>query len=119
LSNREKAMSDQPGGEPKVRDLTVEDVARGVSEGRIVLVDVREPNETAVERFPGAVLVPLSSFDPATIPAPPGSEVVFACRSGRRSVTASIAAQEQGFEYDAHLAGGILAWKEAGQPTEK
>ena len=82
-------MSDQPGGEPKVRDLTVEDVARGLSEGRIVLVDVREPNETAVERFPGAVLVPLSSFDPATIPAPPGSEVVFACRSGRRSRRAS------------------------------
>jgi rhodanese-related sulfurtransferase len=110
-------MSDQPGGEPKVRDLTVEDVARGLSEGRVVLVDVREPNETAVERFPGAVLVPLSSFDPATIPAPPGSEVVFACRSGRRSVTASIAAQEQGFDYDAHLAGGILAWKEAGFET--
>ena len=38
----------------------------------MVLVDVREPNETAVERFPGAVLVPLSAFDAATIPAPPG-----------------------------------------------
>ena len=81
----------------KVRDLMVEDVARGLKEGRVVLVDVREPNETAVERFPGAVLVPLSSFDPATIPAPPGAEVVFACRSGRRSVTASLASQEQGF----------------------
>ena len=34
----------------------------------MVLVDVREPNETAVERFPGAVLVPLSAFDPAAIP---------------------------------------------------
>ena len=98
----------------KVRDLMVEDVARGLKEGRVVLVDVREPNETAVERFPGAVLVPLSSFDPATIPAPPGAEG----RSGRRSVTASLAAQEQGFDYDAHLAGGILAWKAAGQPTE-
>src|SRR6202045_1459214 len=109
------------GGQPmsdKVRDLTVEDVARGWKEGRVVLVDVREPNETAMERFPGAVLVPLSAFDPATIPAPPGTEVVFACRSGRRSATASLAAQEQGFEYDAHLAGGILAWKAAGLPTE-
>ena len=37
-------MSDQP---PSVRDLTPEDVARGLSEGRMVLVDVREPNETA------------------------------------------------------------------------
>ncbi len=111
-------MADQPGSGSGVRDLTPQEVADGVSDGRIVLVDVREPNETAVERFPGAVLVPLSAFDPATIPAPPGSEVVFACRSGRRSVTASLVAQEQGFNYDAHLAGGILAWKAAGLPTE-
>jgi len=102
----------------KVRDLTVDDVARGLKEGRVVLVDVREPNETAVERFPAAVLVPLSVFDPVAIPAPPNCEVVFACRSGRRSVTASLAAQEQGFAYDAHLAGGLLAWKAAGLPTE-
>jgi len=111
-------MADQPGSGRGVRDLTPEEVADGLKEGRIVLVDVREPNETVLERFPGAVLVPLSSFDPATIPAPPGNEVVFACRSGRRSVTASLAAQQQGFDYNAHLAGGILAWKAAGLPTE-
>jgi rhodanese-related sulfurtransferase len=103
---------------PKVRDLTPQEVAQGLQDGRVMLVDVREPNETAVERFPHAVLVPLSSFDPAAIPDPAGREVVFACRSGRRSVTASIAAQEQGFPYGSHLAGGILAWKAAGLPTE-
>ncbi len=108
-------MADQT---PSVRDLTPQEVARGLKEGRIVLVDVREPNETAVERFPDAVLVPLSAFDPSAIPARPGCDVVFACRSGRRSVTASLAAQEHGFAYGAHLAGGILAWKAAGLPTE-
>jgi rhodanese-related sulfurtransferase len=108
-------MSEQA---PVVRDLTPEEVARGLEESRMVLVDVREPNETAVERFPDAVLVPLSEFDPAAIPDPAGREVVFACRSGRRSVTASLAAQEQGFAYGSHLAGGILAWKAAGLPTE-
>jgi rhodanese-related sulfurtransferase len=108
-------MSDQA---PSVRDLTPEEVARGLEEGRMVLVDVREPNETAVERFPGAVIVPLSAFNPAEIPEPQGREVVFACRSGRRSVTASLVAQEQGFAYGSHLDGGILAWKAAGLPTE-
>jgi rhodanese-related sulfurtransferase len=103
---------------PQVRDLTPQEVAQGLRDGRFVLVDVREPNETAVERFPEAVLVPLSSFDPGGIPDPAGREVVFACRSGRRSVTASLAAQEQGFPYGSHLAGGILAWKAAGLPTE-
>jgi rhodanese-related sulfurtransferase len=111
-------MSDQAGGEPSVRDLTPEEVSRGLAEGRMVLVDVRESNETAIERFPGAVIVPLSAFDPTEIPEPNGRQVVFACRSGRRSVTASLAAQEQGFAYGSHLAGGILAWKAAGLPTE-
>lgn len=111
-------MSDPSGGDPRVTNLTVEEVVRGLDEGRMLLVDVREPNEIAVERYPGAVVVPLSNFDPAAIPDPQGKQVVFACRSGRRSVTASLAAQEQGYPYAAHLAGGILAWKAAGRPTE-
>jgi rhodanese-related sulfurtransferase len=102
-----------------VRDLSPEEVARGIVEGRMLLVDVREPNETAVERFPNAAIVPLSSFDAQDIPDPQGKEVVFACRSGKRSLTASRAAQAQGFGYDAHLAGGLLAWKDAGLPTEQ
>jgi rhodanese-related sulfurtransferase len=112
-------MADQSGGDPRVENLNPAEVARGLTEGRMLLVDVREPNEVAVEAYPDAVVVPLSSFDPAVIPDPQGRRVVFACRSGRRSVTASLAAQEQGYPYDAHLAGGILAWKAAGLPTEQ
>jgi rhodanese-related sulfurtransferase len=93
-------------------------VAAGVRDGRMMLVDVREPNETAVEAYPDAVIVPLSSFDPTAIPDPQGKQVVFACRSGRRSITASVAAQDAGYPYDAHLAGGIIAWKAAGLPTK-
>lgn len=104
--------------QPKVRDLTPEEVVHGLREGRMLLVDVREPNETLIESYPDAVVVPLSSFDPASVPDPQGKEVVFACRSGKRSVTASLAAQERGYRYDAHLAGGIIAWKAAGFPTK-
>jgi len=103
---------------PPVRDLTPEEVARGLAEGTVLLVDVREPNETAVERYPLAVIVPMSSFSAEKIPDPEGRQVVFACRSGRRSVTASQVAQAQGRPYDAHLAGGIIAWKAIGLPTE-
>jgi rhodanese-related sulfurtransferase len=105
-------------GRENVRDLTPQDVARGLAEGRIMLVDVREPNETEIERYPQAVYLPMSVFDPAAIPDPGGRQVVFACRSGNRSVTASLAAQTAGLPYDAHLAGGIKAWKEDGLPTE-
>jgi rhodanese-related sulfurtransferase len=100
-----------------VEDLTPEDVAKGISEGKYLLIDVREPNEVAAEAYPDATVVPLSSFDPASIPDPRGKQVVFACRSGKRSVTASLAAQAAGLPYDKHLAGGILGWKATGLPT--
>ncbi len=101
----------------QVTDLAPEEVAKGMAEGRYLLVDVREPNEVAVEAYPGAVVVPLSGFDPRDIPDPAGKQVVFACRSGKRSGTASLAAQAGGHAYDKHLAGGMLAWKAAGLPT--
>ena len=102
----------------QVHDLAPEDVAKGVAEGRYLLVDVREPNEVVVEAYPDAVVVPLSSFDPQDIPDPDGRQVVFACRSGKRSVTASLAAQAAGLAHAKHLAGGLLAWKAAGLPTK-
>jgi rhodanese-related sulfurtransferase len=102
----------------QVTDLAPQDVSRGMAEGRYLLVDVREPNEVAAEAYPGAVVVPLSSFDPKAIPDPGARQVVFACRSGKRSVTASLAAQAAGLAYDKHLAGGMLAWKAAGLPTK-
>ena len=111
-------MADASEGDPRVHNLTPQDVAHGLKEGRMVLVDVREPNEVAAEAYPDAVVIPLSSFDPAAIPDPQGRRVVFACRSGRRSITASLAAQDRGYAYDSHLAGGILAWKAAGLPTQ-
>jgi rhodanese-related sulfurtransferase len=102
----------------KVHDLTPEDVAKGVAEGHYLLVDVREPNEVAVEAYPAGVVVPLSAFDLKAIPDPKGKQVVFACRSGKRSVTASLAAQAAGLPYDKHLAGGIIGWKAAGLQTK-
>jgi len=103
---------------PEVQNLSPADVARGLAEGRILLVDVREPNEIAAEAYPDAFVLPMSAFDPMQIPDPHGRKVVFACRSGRRSANAAIAAQEAGLPHDSHLEGGILAWKEAGLPTK-
>ncbi len=102
----------------QVTDLTPEEVSKGMAEGRYLLVDVREPNEVAAEAYPDAVVVPLSNFDPKNIPDPHGKEVVFACRSGKRSVTASLAAQAAGLAYDKHLAGGIIGWKASRLPTK-
>lgn len=105
-------------GRGEVRDLTAEEVSAGMMDGTILLVDVREPRETEVERIPGAILLPLSVFDPGDIPDPNGKTVVFSCASGVRSIKAAEVAQAAGLPYDAHLAGGIKAWKASGFPTE-
>jgi rhodanese-related sulfurtransferase len=102
-----------------VRDLTAPEVADGIAAGTMVMIDVREPSETAVERFPGAVLMPLSRFDLSQLPVVDGRTAVFVCASGLRSIKASEYAQSAGLPYDAHLVGGLKAWKTAGLPTER
>ena len=81
-------MSEQ---NPQVRDLTPQEVAQGLRDGRLLLVDVREPNETVHERIHGALLAPLSKFDPVDLPNPEGRTVVFTCASGIRSIKAAVA----------------------------
>ncbi len=48
-------MADEMPRADEVTNLTPEQVAAGLREGRILLVDVREPNETSVESYPEAV----------------------------------------------------------------
>ena len=118
MAERTFAMSNISARTAEVHNVTPDELARGLRDHAMLLVDVRESKETMIERFPGAVIVPLSTFEPAQIPDPGGKQVVFACHSGKRSVTASLIAQDRGYRYDSHLAGGILAWKAAGLPTE-
>ncbi len=106
-------------GRDSVQDLYPEEVAKGLAEGTILLVDVREPSETEVGRYPDvAAYMPMSEFDPRALPDPGAKQLVFACRSGNRSVNASLIAQNAGLPFNKHLAGGIKGWKEAGLPTE-
>jgi len=104
---------------PAVKNLTVEEVKAGMDAGQILLVDVREPDELAAEGIPGAAEMPLSAFDPGGLPDPGSKQLVFSCRSGNRSVRASLIAQAAGLPYNAHMAGGIRAWKEAGFKTRQ
>ncbi|HEY9217041.1 MAG TPA: rhodanese-like domain-containing protein [Phenylobacterium sp.] len=102
---------------PKTRDLTPKEVAALIEDHQIVLVDVREPAEFAAERIHGALNFPLSTFDPQALPAGTGREVVLQCGSGKRSAIAADKCRAQGVKIDAHLGGGIAAWKAHGLPT--
>ena len=98
-------------------DLKPSDVARRMAERLILLIDVREPDEYAAERIHGALLYPLSTFDPRALPDTGNTRIVFQCGSGMRSAKAMAAASAAGLPIAGHLAGGIQAWKEAGLPV--
>jgi rhodanese-related sulfurtransferase len=84
--------------------------------GEILLIDVREPHEYAFERIHGAVLYPLSTFDPRTIPAD-GRKLVIHCASGKRSMNAAHRLVAAGHSHVTNLEGGIQAWKAVGLPV--
>lgn len=99
-------------------DRAAADVHVAHAEGSVVIVDVREANEFAVERISGAVNMPLSRFDPHGLSAAgEPAKVVLQCQSGMRSMTALKRCRAAGVEVYGHLAGGIGSWKAAGLPT--
>ena len=102
-----------------LHDLTPQDVAAKLADKSIVLIDVREPDEYAAGHIAGALLVPLSRFNPKALPATGGKPVVFQCAVGGRSAKAVAICQAAGLAHDSHLAGGITAWRAAGLPVEK
>lgn len=101
-----------------VQEIDAATLARRMREGTVELIDIREVNEWQAERIPGATLRPMSTLDPATLAATPGKTLVLHCRSGRRTLTVGEAMLAAGHKEATHLAGGIIAWKEAGLPVQ-
>jgi len=84
-----------------------------------VIVDVREENEWDEAHIPGAILMPLSTFDPAQIPDPGTKHLVFHCRSGRRCGLAAEKAVAAGYKgVIKRMEGGFLAWSSSGFESE-
>jgi rhodanese-related sulfurtransferase len=102
-----------------IKNLEPTDVAELLKAGSICLIDVREADEYAAAHIKGAVLYPLSCFDPQMLPDSGGKPVVFQCGIGGRSAKAVAVCQAAGLAIDSHLRGGIKAWIAAGLPVER
>jgi len=102
---------------PSVETLDPQEVKDLLDRGELLLVDVREPAEFAVERIHGALLYPLSTFDASMLPHDWTRRVVFYCGSGKRSLAAAEKRLAAGNDMAAHMGGGITAWKRAALPV--
>ncbi len=104
---------------PKFIEIPPETVHRWIGDGEAVLVDVREEDELAQARLEEAVHVPMSAFDLELIPVDTGKKVVFICAQGTRSGQVGQYVVAQGILTEAYnMAGGLMAWAEAGLPLE-
>lgn len=102
----------------KLTALKPAEASARLKAGRAVLVDVREPDEFARRRIPGALSRPLSAFESAHLRIEPSQVVIFTCRSGMRTQAncdrLASTVDGQAFVLD----GGLEAWAAAGLPVE-
>jgi rhodanese-related sulfurtransferase len=84
------------------------------------VVDVRTAAEFRGGRIPGAISIPITSFGEALprLGLDPARKVVAICLTAHRSIPAVRLLLRQGFDA-AQLAGGMLAWREAGFREER
>ncbi|GAA0998023.1 rhodanese-like domain-containing protein [Subtercola frigoramans] len=80
----------------------------------VTLIDVREPDEYAAVRVPGAINIPLGTIADAKLPE---GELYVICQLGGRSAKATEYLSGAGVTAT-NIAGGTAAWVQAGLPTD-
>jgi rhodanese-related sulfurtransferase len=95
--------------------ITADEVKARLDAGEnLNLVDVREPAEHAEFNI-GGILLPLGKIQgmqTEDIDYLKNEEVICYCRSGQRSMQASLMLETFGFTNVKNLTGGMLGWKE-------
>lgn len=83
----------------------------------ITLIDVRNPDEYAAGRVPGAELMPMHTVPVRLQDLPRDEPIYLVCHSGARSMQVAHWLSQQG--YDAvNVDGGTAAWAMTGHPIE-
>lgn len=92
-----------------------------VQAGKVIVVDVRTPEEYAEGHIVGAKNVDFleSDFETKVAALERDKTYLIHCASGSRSMGALPLFQKLGFASFYHLDGGFSAWKRAGKPVAK
>lgn len=94
-------------------EITVQQLKQWMDDKKkIVLLDVREPNEYEIAKLPGSRLVPLGNLPARVSELDSADEIVLYCKMGGRSARALSVLNRFGFRKLYNLEGGIDAWAE-------
>ena len=104
----------------RITEISTADVRDALARGDdLVLIDIREPNEWAMGRIPGALLIArgvLESGVDARIPRE--KRIVLYCASCNRSALAAESLGQMGYTDVASMREGIKGWRAMGGDIE-
>lgn len=95
------------------------EVADQIINDAVTILDVRAESEWEESRLSNAHHIMLGYLPQRAAEVMNGKPIVVVCRTGNRSGIAASLLQAQGAQEVINLAGGIVAWKQAGLPVEK
>lgn len=104
-----------------VKQVGPQEAVMLMNHGNALVLDVREQSEFADGHIGQAKHIPLGSLANrlGEIEKYKGKPIVAVCRSGNRSGVACGTLRKAGFENLHNLAGGMMAWDQAGLPKAK
>ena len=95
-----------------IESVTAKDLHAWIAAGKpLQLIDIREPHERAIAKFPEAKVIPLGQIVRRMGEFDPRVDAVFLCKIGQRSVFAIRALQRAGYQGRVmNLKDGLNAW---------
>ncbi|MFC7060284.1 rhodanese-like domain-containing protein [Halobacillus seohaensis] len=91
--------------------ISTKDLQNSLQENKTLnIIDVREVDEVAEGKIPGAVNIPLGLLEFRMNELDKSKEYIMVCRSGGRSGRASQFLESRGFKV-INMTGGMLAWE--------
>ena len=97
-----------------VEGFTPDELAHRIESGEpITIIDVREPHERAIIKFPDALVIPIGQLARRQKELDPEIDTVFICKEGKRSILAINTLREAGYKGPLYnLKGGMDAMKD-------
>jgi rhodanese-related sulfurtransferase len=84
---------------------------------KLVVLDVREPEEIAIAPFPDALHIPMGDIPSRLTELDSDAEWVVVCHHGVRSAQVAMYLAHMGFARVSNLTGGIDAWSLTADPS--
>jgi adenylyltransferase/sulfurtransferase len=112
-------MFRNPFAGKKLPEVTVAETVAAKQAGTHQIVDCREQDEWDAYRIAGSIFIPLGQLGQRVSELDTTKPIIAYCKGGVRSLHAVEILQAAGRNDAASMAGGIVAWYEAGQPIEQ